>query len=179
VIASFGANVTGTAGTTANAGLAIAQFFATGIAARRLAEKGGERLVTVRTVSEEELKTAKEGAAKAEKRAEAAEGKIIQLGGRGTMKDVEEETLQRQKALQDLIETLSDAKVFALNRQPPGTTPKIEEAVEIVDPSGRRFDRDKQGKPGDVTIARRVLKMRVSLARATDLDAWEAAVKGE
>jgi hypothetical protein len=86
VLASFGADFSGGANvtpagdrpnssTTGKGG--IAQFFATGIAAQKLAEKGGSRLVTVQPTDEEQLE-------KAEERAEVAENiqaKVINVLG--------------------------------------------------------------------------------------------------
>lgn len=90
VLASFGAKFSGGAETsssgkipnaTTSARGGLAQFFATGIAAQKLAEHGNARLVAVQPVDQEQLYDAKTRAEKAEQKVENVQSNLIKILG--------------------------------------------------------------------------------------------------
>jgi hypothetical protein len=82
VLASLGATFGGDAKTgTAAASGGISQFFATGIAAQKLAESGGSRLVTVQPTSTQEVELQTKRADKAEEKVSELENQLkTQMG---------------------------------------------------------------------------------------------------
>lgn len=163
VLAAFGADIKAGA---SQSGVGIAQYFATGIAARRLAELGGDKLVTIRTPTEEELRATT-------KRAESAEKKVIELSDLRTSEFVEKQRQKRVDEILDKIIKISDQKAFDLNDKPPVVkSEEIEKIIDLRDPAKKRLT------GGDAKVAREMLKMRVILSKRSDadLDAWEAAL---
>lgn len=90
VLASFGATFGGTAATSdvdanpsnnASGNGGLAQFFATGLAARKLAEHGNSRLVAIQPTDYAQLKDAQERAKKSEENTKSVEKRMIELLG--------------------------------------------------------------------------------------------------
>lgn len=96
VLASFGAKFGGGAetittgdvpGTKVSGNGGLAQFFATGIAAQKLAAAGNSRLVAVQPVDQEQLDDAKARAKKAEDKVENVQNGLIKLLGEKNYSD--------------------------------------------------------------------------------------------
>jgi len=124
VFASFGAKFSGEGNSTSVQGSGgLAQFFATGIAAQKLAENDGvEDVLKVSTPSERELKSAQEGAEQANNA--LAEIASAEAEARGVINKSVAECLTRGEAtrekfhddLPDSIKTPDEAKDFSLER---------------------------------------------------------------
>jgi len=107
VLASFGAKFSGTGDTSgANAEGGLAQYFATGLAARILAEKGGARLVAVQPADSELLKEFKEkGKNEARSRISRKIDILASVAPNDTLDQLKWETLIDKTDLEDTYKT--------------------------------------------------------------------------
>lgn len=167
VLASFGADFSAQDGEgSGQAAGGLAQFFATGLAAQKLAAQGGAQLISVRSANAESVNAAN-------RRAVEAENKLIEIARRDD-DFAKKEKQERIDKILDGIDALPDAKAIALEKAPPAADPAADAIVNARDPSGARATK------GDV--AKEMLKTRVVLGsnRSDDaLAAWEAAVKAQ
>jgi hypothetical protein len=164
VLASLGAEFSsGAGGGRAEASGGIAQFFATGLAAQKLAEQGGAKLVTVRSPSEAALE-------RAEARAAAAEAQILEITEVRTRAAVQQTFLEQKDRLLNQIRGLDDARAIALATNPPTNNSEMDAFVTSIDPNNQRAS--------DGDVARDVLVKRVEIEAQTPdvLETWEAAV---
>jgi len=106
VLASFGAKFGGgstvegdAAGANVQASGGLAQFFATGIAAQKLAQEGNSRLVAVQPTDQDQLSEAKDRAAIAEVKAEDANSKLVALLGEKTYSEAKAEGVEASTLL--------------------------------------------------------------------------------
>lgn len=170
VLASIGANISGGADSGATGTVAIAQFIATGIAARRLAEKGGANLFSVRAPSETQLKAAEERAEKAEMRADDAQNKIINLTTTLTKESFSQASLDRVGDVALKVDNLPAPKAIKMVDDPPVKDAEMDLLVQEFDQPNERSS--------DEAVAKRMLKLRIFNGKTDEgtLAIWEAAL---
>jgi len=164
VFTSLGVDVK--AGTQESGVSRVAQFFATGIAARELgANPDVAKLIRVESANQRAVDMAE---------AQAKQAAIELKKVRTTAFSAEAKQKRIDKIL-DAIDNsarLSDAKAIELEEYPPVQDQQVNTIVAARDPGGAR--------QSDPAVAREMLKMRVVMsANRSDeaLAAWEAAVK--
>ena len=170
VIASIGASISGDAQGGGTGLVGIAQYIATGIAARRLAEKGGKNLVSVNAPSKEHLEVAEERAKNAEMRADDAQNTVINLTTKLTKESFSEASLARVTAVAQKVDDVSDSKAIEMVNNPPVKDAQVDEAVQEFDSNNSRSS--------DANVAKRMLKMRIFRGKRDEntLAVWEAAL---
>jgi hypothetical protein len=167
VLASFGADFSSQGGNdSGQAAGGLAQFFATGLAAQKLAAQGGAQLISVRSANTESVNAAN-------RRADEAEKKLIQIARRED-DFAKQEKQERIDKILDGIDALPDDKAIALEKAPPVTDTTADAVVGARDPNNERAK--------NAGVAKEMLKTRAVLGsnRSDDvLAAWEAAVKAQ
>lgn len=145
VLASFGANISGGSNSS---GVGIAQYFATGIAARKLADKGGEKLVSIQSQKFE------------------FPGIISQ-----------EDAMKNAQVVPELfkkIDSLKKETAILLATNPPVSTADIDSAIAAMDPDNLKSKDEVVAKS---IIKRRISLNGTAGGKASDyLDRWDKAL---
>jgi len=142
VLASFGANISGGSNSS---GVGIAQYFATGIAARKLAEKGGDKLVSIQS-----------------QKFEFPE--IIS----------QEYALKSAQVVPELykkVDSLNKETAILLATNPPVSTADIDSVIAAMDPGNLRLKEEAVAK---AIVKRRISLNGTAGGKAADyLDRWD------